>query len=87
MPLHRPDVRPLHRAQARDVRQADPCSEDDLVRAEATAVIEDELWPVCDGGHTALLEGGAGRAVRLDEGREEGAVVDLVVAGHLDAAA
>ena len=74
--------------QTRDVGQADPSRQDDLVRTEAAAVRQDERRPGRDGGHAALLEGDAGRRRQAStRAPSEGAVVDLVVAGHVDAAA
>ncbi len=64
-----------------------PGRQDDAVRGEAAAVVQDERGPVLQRGHAALDERHAAVAAGLGERAEEGAVVDLVVAGDLDAAA
>ena len=72
---------PVDGAQARAGRQ------DDVVRAEAAAVRQDERGPVFERGDAALDERHPAAAAGLGERSEERPVVDLVVAGDLDAAA
>ena len=64
-----------------------PGRQDDVVRRKAAAVRQDELGTGLHGGHGALDECDAGCAAGLHQRAEQGAVVDLVVARHLDAAA
>ena len=73
--------------EAGDGGQAGPGRQDDVVRAEAAAVRQDELGPGVDGGHRALDERHARLPAGRDQRGEQGPVVDLVVARHLDPAA
>ena len=70
-----------------DGGQAGPGRQDDVVRAEAAPVRQDELGPGADGGHRALDERHAGLPAGCDQRGEQGPVVHLVVARHLDPAA
>ena len=72
---------PVDGAQARADRQ------DDVVRAEAAAVRQDEPGPGFERGHAALDERHPAGAAGLGERSEKRPVVDLVVTRDLDAAA
>ena len=72
---------PVDGAEARAGRQHD------MVRAEPATVRQDERRPAVERGDAALEERHPAGAARLGERSEERPVVDLVVAGDLDAAA
>ena len=69
-----------------DGRHPRPGGQDDEVGPEAATVREDERGPGLEGGDGGVHERDAPAPARRDERGEEGAVVDLMVAGHLDAA-
>ena len=73
--------------EARDRRQPGPGRQEDVLGVEAPAVRQDQLGPGGHRGHRGLQEGHAGIAAGRGESAEQGAVVDLVIARHLDAAA
>ena len=87
MPLDRPYGREPGALETGDGGQARPRRQDDGAGSEAAAVGQDELGSRGHGGHGAVDERDTGGAAGPDERVEQGAVVDLVVAGDLDAAA
>ena len=86
VPLDWPHLGQARPLEAADGRQAGPGRQDDVVGVEAASVRQDELGPGADGGHRTLDERDAAVPAGLAERAEEGAVVDLVVARHLDPA-
>ena len=87
VPLDRTDGREPGGLEAGDGGQARSRRQDDDAGPEAAAVGQLELGARGDGGHGAVDERDAGGAAGPDERVEQGAVVDLVVPGDLDAAA
>ncbi len=71
--------------EPRDGGQAGARRQDDVVRTEAAAVRQDELGAGAERGDSALDDGHTRVPAARGEGRQEGAVVDLVVARDLNA--
>ena len=69
-----------------DGRQARPGRQDDTVRGEAAAVVQDQRGAASERGHPALDERHPAVAAGLAQRAQEGAVVDLVVARDLETA-
>ena len=86
VPLDGPHLGQAGPLEAADGGQAGPGRQDDVVRVEAAAVRQDEFGPGTDGDHRALHERDAAVPAGRAQRGEEGAVVDLVVARHLDPA-
>ena len=87
MPLDRAHLGYPGGLEPGDAVQPGAGRQDDVVRAEAAAVRQDELGTRPERGDRDPLEGDTRARAGLDEGIEQGAVVDLVVARHLHAAA
>ena len=69
-----------------DGGQADAGRQQDVVGVEAVAVRQDEDGPGFDGADRRLDEGDARPPAGLDQRTQQGSVVDVMVAGHLDPA-
>ena len=72
--------------EAGDARQADAGRQHDVLAPQAAPVRQDQLGAVVHRGHGRRLEADAAGLTGLQQRGQQGAVVDLVVARHLDPA-